>query len=422
VGSTPSSGTIIAPDLNYLSHCAINQIEAAWGQDEISKEDKMKNKNFIFSIALFLSIFIILFSCGKQKAKWQGTIEVVDGMTVVKNPKEPMYGEDVFILEEELSIGEAEGREEYMFSQIRHITISEDERIFVLDSKEDHIKAFDKEGKYLKTIGTPGQGPGELDRPSSICISQSELVVLEGARRFSVFSLEGEFLRHISTKETWALRASMDSVGNIVLTEGVMDPEYFHYMAKKVDVNMNLLYEIAKTPAPDARTGVNPFMPFAYWQIDEDDNIVFGYPKDYEIQILNPEGTIIKKIKREYDPVEVTEQEEKEQSEDSPPQIKYIFPKYHSAYYRFFLDDEGRIFVQTWEKIEGEEIYYHDIFDSDGKYVVKVPLRMRPIICKKNKLYTIEEDEEGYQYIKDTKSPGKSDLTYLTQKPRSQVV
>ncbi len=360
----------------------------------------MKNKSFIFSTIVLLSFFFVFVSCGKQKAEWGGTIEVVDAVTVVKNPKEPMYGEDVFSLEEEFSIGETEGREEYLFSEIRHLAISEDESIFVLDSKEDHIKVFDKEGKYIKTIGTPGQGPGELDRPSSICISQNELVVLEGARRFSVFSLEGEFLKHISTKETWALGASMDSVGNIVLTEGVMDPEYFHYKVKKVDVNMNLLCEIAKTPAPDARTGINPFMPFAYWRIDEDDNIVFGYPKDYEIQILNPDGKVIKKIKREYDPVEVTEQEEKERAEDSPPQIKYIFPKYHSAYYRFFLDDEGRIFVQTWEKIEDEEIYYHDIFDSNGKYVVKIPLRMRPIICKKNKLYSIEEDEEGYQYVK----------------------
>jgi hypothetical protein len=236
-------------------------------------------------VFLIMLVLLATFSCNSQKTEWKGSIEEVEGVTLVKNPKEPMYREDIFSLEEELSIGEAEGQEEYMFSEIRHIAISKDEKIFVLDSKEDHIKVFDKEGKYLMTIGTPGQGPGELDRPSSICISQNELVVLEGARRFSVFTLEGEFLRHISTKETWALRATMDSVGNIVLTEGVMDPEYFHYLMKKVDVNMNLLYEITKTPAPDARTSINPFMPFAYWQIDEDDNIVFGYPKDYEIQI-----------------------------------------------------------------------------------------------------------------------------------------
>ena len=72
----------------------------------------MMPRTKITSIILFFSAFTMLFSCGAQKARWKGTIEEVDGVTVVKNPKEPMYGEDVFNLEEELSIGEAEGSEE----------------------------------------------------------------------------------------------------------------------------------------------------------------------------------------------------------------------------------------------------------------------------------------------------------------------
>ena len=350
---------------------------------------------------LFIGLLLVVaVACNQQKAEWKGIIEEVDGVTVVKNPKEPMYAENVFSLEEELSIGDVEGEEEYMFSEIRSLAISEDERIFVLDSKEAHIKAFDKGGKYIKTIGAPGQGPGELTSPRSICISQNELVVLEGVRRFSVFSLEGEFLRNISTKDTWALVARMDSAGEIVLTEGVMDPEDLHYKAKKVDTNMNLLFEIAKTPAPDRRKGLNPFMPMAIWQIDKDDNIVFGYPEEYEIQIINSAGKVKKKIKREYDPVEVTEQEKKARTENARPGVEYVIPKFHSAYYKFFLDDEGRIFVQTWEKIGTGEAYYNDVFDSDGKYIAKIPLRMRRIICKQNKLYSIEEDEDGYQYVK----------------------
>ena len=37
---------------------------------------------------------------------------------------------------------------------------------------------------------------------------------------------------------------------------------------------------------------------------------------------------------------------------------------------------------------------------SEGKYIAKIPFKVRPQTWKKNKLYTIEEDEEGYQYIK----------------------
>lgn len=47
-------------------------------------------------------------SFGEQKAEWKGKIEVKNGIKVVKNPKKPMYGEDVFIIEEELSFGDDE--------------------------------------------------------------------------------------------------------------------------------------------------------------------------------------------------------------------------------------------------------------------------------------------------------------------------
>jgi len=361
---------------------------------------KMKSNIKVFSIVLFLSFFMMLVSCGKQEAEWKGTIEEVDGVTVVKNPKEPMYEKDVFSLEEELSIGEAEGREEYMFSEIRHLAVDDDERIFILDRKESHIKVFDKNGKYLNKFGRKGQGPGELDGPTMISINPKELMVHEIARRLSFFSLEGEFLRNVSTKETWALQAKVDSMGNVVVTEGVMDPENPRYQVKKFDAGMNLLREIVSFPGPNFRKGLNPFMPVAYWLIDENDNIVYGYPENYELQIFNPEGKLIKKITKNYDPVEITDEEKEEETRDAPPQFKFVFSKYHSAFRRLFLDDEGRIFVQTWEKIGDEEIYYHDVFDSEGKYICEIHLKTRPFVLKKSKLYTVEEDEEGFQFVK----------------------
>lgn len=104
---------------------------------------------------------------------------------------------------------------------------------------------------------------------------------------------------------------------------------------------MNLLAEIASSPAPNVRKGFNPFMAVSYWVIDKDDNIVYGYPKDYELQIINPEGKPIKKITREYDPVEITEEEKEERTKDAPPQIKFEFSKDHAAFRQFTHDDKG---------------------------------------------------------------------------------
>jgi len=50
--------------------------------------EKMKNKAIFFSLVPFLSALMILQSCQQQKSKWKGTIEEVDGVTVVKIPLE----------------------------------------------------------------------------------------------------------------------------------------------------------------------------------------------------------------------------------------------------------------------------------------------------------------------------------------------
>lgn len=341
-------------------------------------------------------------SCGDQKSEWKGTSEEIDGVTVVKNPKEPMYGEDVFILEEELSIGDVEEPEEYMFSQIRSVAVDDEERIYILDTKEAHVKVFDQNGKYIRTIGRKGQGPGELQSPYFVHITgQNELVVEDFTRRLAFFSLEGEFKRNLLTAKIGALRIDIDSEVNIIATVIVREKENPRYELKKFDSELNFLYSLGSSPLPSVtRSGFNPFMPTIRSEINYNDQIVTGYPEKYEINIFDKSGSMIRKIMKEYDPVEITEEETKEATESMPPDIKLIISKYHAAYRWFITDDEGRIFVRTYERVVNGEGYYYDVFDEEGKYIAKIPLGITPLIWKNNKLYTIEEDEEGYQYIK----------------------
>lgn len=83
----------------------------------------MRNKPNVIPIVLFLSVIMLFISCQKQKTEWKGTIEEVDGVTVVKNPKDPMYGEEIFSIEKELTIGKTEDQEEYMLSLPRSMLI-----------------------------------------------------------------------------------------------------------------------------------------------------------------------------------------------------------------------------------------------------------------------------------------------------------
>jgi hypothetical protein len=103
--------------------------------------------------------------------------------------------------------------------------------------------------------------------------------------------------------------------------------------------------------------------------------------------------------------VKVTEEEKDEwnkrfSKEGIPSTVKIEVPHNHLAFMNLSVDDKGRIFLGTYEKVKVGEGYYYDVFDSEGKYLAKIPLMVRPQVWKKGKLYTIEEDEDGYQFVK----------------------
>ena len=365
----------------------------------------MRIRNFVI---LVLWIFtVLLFGCKKQTAEWKGMIEEVDGITVVKNPKEPMYGEEVFSLEEELSIGEVAGTEEYMFSRIDDIAVDDEENIYILDSKQTHIKTFNRDGEYLKSIGRKGQGPGELQYPVNLTISpMNEILVNDYARCLSIFSIDGNFLRAVSlTTMRMISKPKADSRGNIVASYMVFGEEAL-LVLKKFNSDLEEMYAIFSTEVLKYPY-LNPYYPHCYWEITKDDNIIWGFPTKYELQVLSPEGNLIKRIVKDYKPVKITN-EEKETLinekmggyENIPPEVKIQWDEFHNAFIYLTVDDFGRIFVRTFEKvIEGND-YYYDVFNSEGKYIAKIPLKARPRVWKRNQLYTIEEDEEGYQVVK----------------------
>jgi len=361
-----------------------------------SQEGLMKNYIYLF---FFIACLFLLISCNQQKSEWAGKIEVIDGITVVKNPKEPIYQEEVLSIEEELSIGYDEEDENYMFSYISHITVDGNGRIYVLDRRESHVKLFDQSGEYIRTIGRAGQGPGEFNIPVFIYYPRNELLVME-FDRLSFFSPEGKLQRVIPMKTEFLSRARCDSQGNIITTSSVLDPENPYYVLKKFDSEINLIKEIIKVPMQRSPGVIIPFSSNLYMTVDAEDNIIFSYSKDYEIQVFNPDGDLTKKIKREYEPVEITDEEKEEITRGAPSQIKYEFPKAHPPYQRFVHDEMGRLYVQSNEKGEGLSVYYYDVFNREGQYIVRVPLRQYPVVFQGGKLYSLEESEDGYQYIK----------------------
>jgi hypothetical protein len=374
----------------------------------------MKNKNIVIPIALFGSVVMLLVSCGEQSKGWKGIIEEVDGITVVKNPREPMYGKEVFSIEEDLKIGEIEGDENYMFNVIVYLAVDNEGNIYVADFGEKHIKAFDANGEFLRVLGRAGQGPGEFGAIRDIHINaKNELMVTDlRHREILYFSHDGEFIRSMDLKviiggirgmwSTGSWQLYSDSNENFYIRAAIVDYPRIHFELYKIDVDKNRLTTIAKTLEWNANEVLNPDRPgLLYCRVMHNGCLLYGYPRTYKLQIFNPEGKILKKIIRDYDPVQLTEEEEAEKEERRKTAGKKTkFPPVHPAFSYLAVDDEGRIYVRTWEKLDNGEGYFFDIFDHEGKYIARIPFNFRPQELKKGKMYSIEEDEEGYQFVK----------------------
>jgi len=105
---------------------------------------------------------------------------------------------------------------------------------------------------------------------------------------------------------------------------------------------------------------------------------------------------------KDYDPVEISEEEKEEASKEYPEEFDFrvVFLKHYPPFRTFSVDDEGRVIVQAWDRHENKLRYVYDVFDPEGYYVAKFYLETRPFLWEKGKMYGIAEDDEGYQSVK----------------------
>jgi hypothetical protein len=288
-----------------------------------------------------------------------------------------------------------------MFSRVRDIEVDGQDRIYVLDSKACLIKVFNESGDYLRTIGKQGQGPEEFSRPFSMSLIGNEMIAVEdmGARMIKFFDLDGRYVKSLITaKMSMFARAAFSSQGYILGIVPTMDPDNPFYELIKFDSDLNRIKVLGACSLPSPR-GLDPFLPIFYFQIDRNDNIVYGFPKSYELEILNPEGDVLKRITRDYSPVEITGEEKEAERKNHPPEIALIFSKHYPPFRVFWCDDEGRIIVQARERRDGRLGYVYDVFDEQGCYIAKFNLEATPMLWRRGKMYAVAESEEGFQSV-----------------------
>jgi len=364
----------------------------------------------VFLLVFIFSFILIVHLLNAQEIK----IKTEKGIPVVYNPKNPAPPPGVkhkLILEEELCIGDEE--EEYLFAEEADYVstaIDNEWNIFTLDSKLVEIRKFDSKGTLIKIFGKKGQGPQEMDNPSNMMITpQNELMFIDGGNsRLTYYSLDGEYLRYLPFLKWRPRRIKIDSKGNIVtdttkyIGKKIEDRKVF-YEIKAFNQKLEPLFTyISIDTTDDFKEMVEErkysYGPSHYWQILKNDNVILGDTKNYEFSIIDSDGKIIRRIKKDFDPVKTTKEDE--ESLSSRIRQNYTLPQYHKGFYYFTVDEEGRIFARSWEKTKDKKGYFYDVFDSEGKYIAKIPINAFIKRWVKGKLLTVEETEDGFPVAK----------------------
>ena len=157
-------------------------------------------KTSLKSLLVICLISLLMISCAREqtaeKPEWTGEVEFKNGIKIVKNPSEPLYGKITLELEEDLSIGR-EDDDNYLFYDPRNISVDDQRNIYILERGNHRIQKFDKNGQFLQTIGKKGQGPGEFERPYSLFLDKNNNIYVSDRRKIHFFSHTGEFVKTI---------------------------------------------------------------------------------------------------------------------------------------------------------------------------------------------------------------------------------
>ena len=378
----------------------------------------MKTKiKFVLAISLLFSYMIAL-ACEAHKTEWKGEILYENGVKVIKNPEDPLYGEIKFELEEDLSIGR-EDDENYLFYRVRGIALDSEENIYVLDKGNFRIQKFDKSGQCLQTIGRKGQGPGEFQAGHDFFIDAKDNIYVDDFRQIDRFNKQGQFIESIPLN-IYINDIAANPEGNILANGWVRDKGGIRRMIIMMNSDGKIIKNIAEISDYGPKIIITDT---ATWTLAPNRNyntlllsaaldersFVYGHSSEYKLFKIDKNGDLILTIKKEETPIIITRREKdfiierdlKAANKSGMKISKKIveeachFRKYRPFFNRFIIDSKKRLYVQIVRSVFDEsELINFDIFSNEGYYLYKTSLSFSPEVIKNGFAYDVLTSRE----------------------------
>lgn len=367
-------------------------------------------------ISLLMCIIICIGCSSDQEGEWKGVIENESGIEMVHNPETPMYSSQVVTFKEDMIIGQSHSDEEFDLSSILSFAVDDQENVFVMDTKPLRIKVFNRHGKFLRSFGREGEGPGDLTFSRSMQYTyQHEIMCIDDKKgEIKFYSSEGRFLRYLKCPILrWSSHTTMISSGRIYSVKrypGGEQEQLIFLIPPYEDSKI-----IASRPAP-FRSPI-PLIWIRYALLPED-HMVWGMTSEYAFHVIDNSGRMIRKIRKKHTPIALSEEYKSEISQLAPPgwskekyakQIAERLSSHFPAFDFIFTDEAGNLFVKTFETEKETGRYLIDIFDTQGRFVARTALKVCHVVTeewpnlyqvKNNHLYAPDYNEDRFPVLK----------------------
>jgi hypothetical protein len=409
-------------------------------------------------IQLPVLLAITLSACagpdGPSAHEWRAAHDTVGDTVIVRTTSGSVWG-DTATLVADVTIGEFEGADEYMFGSVRSLAVSPTGDVYVFDSHAQALRKYAPDGIYVATFGREGGGPGEYKRPDGglAVLSDGRVVIRDpGNTRMTVYSPEGDHL------DSWRIRGTLntsrslyrdgaDNVYPMILLDPTADVTEWSYglvtVSKDGQVGDTVAAPVYDYDPPslvardEGSTSVNtvPFSPNDSWTFSPLGYMVGGLSTRYAVDLFVTPDRVLRIERENWEPVTVLAPEKEESEAISTANARYTQPNWRwngppipdtkPPYAGLYVGQSGRIWVKLHQpayQIEVDvdpserdepgampertwfEPVAFDVFEPDGRYLgmVRAPRGFAtypaPVI-RGDTIWAVQEDELEVPYV-----------------------
>lgn len=355
------------------------------------------------SLAVFMGS-----SCNKRpSSSYPVAINSISGIRIVSNPDFPRDGRFTATLTEEVSCG-ADGRAEGLLYKPLFFDVDENGAIYVMDYGDITIKCYDDKGGFLRSIGGPGQGPGEIGGTMAFfkIMAGGRLCILDFLQtRLMYMTTEGRYLSGFRLKGDFT-GIAIDDRNRVFLSsrEVVVNRDELTSASREVAHTIKLFR--VESPAGDlahivdfhgetwalSRTGnsigaVGGIFVIV-WTVNHKGKLIGGYTGDYKLRIFEEGGREEAAFGRAFSPI-------KDEGFSGKVGQKEVLPTYRGI----VVDDDDNLWIDLYQK-EGARGFLYDVFSPDGIYCRQIEVDQKIERIRNGKIYSLVRPEDGYPSVK----------------------